>query len=385
MTGTIRVFNTLGRAVEPLVPRDPGRIGIYVCGPTVQVRAPPRSRPVGGGLRRHPPVPGVARIRRDVRAERHRRRGQDHRRRRRAGETTRRARHPNLGVFAAAYRRPRRPRPRCRAPGHGAHPGDDRPDRGAHRPAMSPTRSERRRLLRVRSFDGVREALGAPSRRAACRRPSRDLGSEADPLDFALWKAAKPGEPSWDSPWGAGRPGWHIECSAMARRYLGDGFDIHGGGADLIFPHHENEIAQSEAATGQPLRPLLAAQRDGEPRRGEDGEVDRATSSNCVRRSTGSAVPAVRLFYLRAHYRSPLEFSDALSPSRRTPSVGCGASSNGHRRARNRSDPQSWGGSSQRWTRISPRPKRSGILFEAVRDATGRSTPASPPPPSSPL
>ncbi len=74
-----------------------------------------------------------------------------------------------------------------------------------------------------------------------------------DPLDFALWKAAKPGEPSWPSPWGDGRPGWHIECSAMARKYLGDTVDIHGGGTDLIFPHHENEIAQSEAVTGQPF------------------------------------------------------------------------------------------------------------------------------------
>ncbi len=69
-----------------------------------------------------------------------------------------------------------------------------------------------------------------------------------DPLDFAIWKAAKPGEPAWESPWGMGRPGWHIECSAMGLRYLGAGFDIHGGGRDLIFPHHENEIAQSEAA-----------------------------------------------------------------------------------------------------------------------------------------
>ncbi len=66
------------------------------------------------------------------------------------------------------------------------------------------------------------------------------------PMDFALWKAAKPGEPAWESPWGMGRPGWHIECSAMSLRYLGAGFDIHGGGGDLIFPHHENEIAQSE-------------------------------------------------------------------------------------------------------------------------------------------
>ncbi|HEV8306763.1 MAG TPA: cysteine--tRNA ligase, partial [Methylomirabilota bacterium] len=74
-----------------------------------------------------------------------------------------------------------------------------------------------------------------------------------DPLDFALWKASKPGEPWWDSPWGRGRPGWHIECSAMSMKYLGETFDVHGGGQDLIFPHHENEIAQSEAATDQPF------------------------------------------------------------------------------------------------------------------------------------
>ncbi len=72
-------------------------------------------------------------------------------------------------------------------------------------------------------------------------------------MDFALWKAAKPGEPCWDSPWGPGRPGWHIECSAMSMNYLGETFDIHGGGKDLIFPHHENEIAQSEGATGKPF------------------------------------------------------------------------------------------------------------------------------------
>src|SRR6185437_10789154 len=72
-----------------------------------------------------------------------------------------------------------------------------------------------------------------------------------EPLDFALWKAAKPGEPSWDSPWGKGRPGWHIECSAMSTKFLGEAFDLHAGGKDLIFPHHENEIAQSEAASGK--------------------------------------------------------------------------------------------------------------------------------------
>lgn len=71
-----------------------------------------------------------------------------------------------------------------------------------------------------------------------------------NPMDFALWKAAKPGEPSWSSPWGEGRPGWHIECSTMSMKYLGETFDFHGGGSDLIFPHHENEIAQSEGCTG---------------------------------------------------------------------------------------------------------------------------------------
>jgi cysteinyl-tRNA synthetase len=79
-------------------------------------------------------------------------------------------------------------------------------------------------------------------------QPSEDAATKRDPLDFALWKAAKPGEPSWDTPWGPGRPGWHIECSAMATKYLGPTFDIHGGGLDLIFPHHENELAQSTAA-----------------------------------------------------------------------------------------------------------------------------------------
>ena len=78
-----------------------------------------------------------------------------------------------------------------------------------------------------------------------------------NPLDFVLWKGSKPGEPFWESPWGKGRPGWHIECSVMSMKYLGETFDIHGGGKDLVFPHHENEIAQSEGATGKTLCPVL--------------------------------------------------------------------------------------------------------------------------------
>lgn len=130
-----------------------------------------------------------------------------------------------------------------------------------------------------------------------------------DPLDFAMWKAAKPGEPSWDSPWGRGRPGWHIECSAMATKYLGDSFAIHAGGSDLIFPHHENEIAQSEAASDAPLARYWM----------HNGMLN--LSGEKMAKSTGHLVTlldslerwdpvAVRLFYLRTHYRKPLEFSE---------------------------------------------------------------------------
>jgi cysteinyl-tRNA synthetase len=132
-----------------------------------------------------------------------------------------------------------------------------------------------------------------------------------DPLDFALWKAAKPGEPSWDSPWGPGRPGWHIECSAMSSDFLGESFDIHGGGNDLIFPHHENEIAQSEGASGEQFaRYWLHSgmlNLSGEKMSKSTGHI--IGLSEAIQRYGGTAV---RLFYLRAHYRSPLEFSDEL-------------------------------------------------------------------------
>ncbi len=95
------------------------------------------------------------------------------------------------------------------------------------------------------------------------------------PMDFALWKAAKPGEPAWDSPWGKGRPGWHIECSAMNLAELGEQIDIHGGGNDLIFPHHENEIAQTESLHRQAVRALLGAQRHAAAGRREDVQVAR--------------------------------------------------------------------------------------------------------------
>lgn len=132
-----------------------------------------------------------------------------------------------------------------------------------------------------------------------------------DPLDFALWKAQKPGEPGWDSPWGKGRPGWHIECSAMSMKYLGETFDIHGGGPDLVFPHHENEIAQSEAATGKPFARYFM----------HVGylNIDNKKMSKSlgnfftVRELIKKYDPEIlRFFMLSSHYRNPINFSQEL-------------------------------------------------------------------------
>jgi cysteinyl-tRNA synthetase len=128
------------------------------------------------------------------------------------------------------------------------------------------------------------------------------------PLDFALWKAQKPGEPAWESPWGMGRPGWHIECSAMATRYLGPTIDIHGGGSDLMFPHHENEIAQSEAANGQPFARFWI--HNGYLMIDQEKMSKSLGNFFTVRdvRNEYSA-PVIRLFMMSAHYRSPINFS----------------------------------------------------------------------------
>jgi cysteinyl-tRNA synthetase len=130
-----------------------------------------------------------------------------------------------------------------------------------------------------------------------------------EPLDFALWKAEKPGEPAWDAPWGRGRPGWHIECSAMSEKFLGKTFDIHGGGLDLIFPHHENEIAQSEAAYHQPLATVWMHAGFLEL---ESAKMSKSLG-NVVRLRDALArvdAEALRLFFLGSHYRNGLAFSD---------------------------------------------------------------------------
>ncbi|CAN5510911.1 cysteine--tRNA ligase [soil metagenome] len=301
------VFNTLGRRTQTFEPLEPGRVGIYVCGPTVQ------SRPhVGHGraavafdvVRRYLAwsgydvtyVQNVTDIEDKIIAA-----AADE------GVDPQVLAKRNAETFAAAYL------------GLGVGPPDLEPAATDHIPEMIELietliagghaySAGGDVYYAVRSFDGYGKLSG---------RQIDDLISGAriepgehkrDPLDFALWKAAKPGEPTWDSPWGPGRPGWHIECSAMARRYLGDTFDIHAGGNDLVFPHHENEIAQSEAATGKPFARYWL----------HNGMVD--LSGEKMAKSTGHVVDliealgtyppqAVRLFYLRTHYRKPLDFT----------------------------------------------------------------------------
>jgi cysteinyl-tRNA synthetase len=133
--------------------------------------------------------------------------------------------------------------------------------------------------------------------------------NKRDPMDFVLWKAAKPGEPAWDSPWGPGRPGWHIECSAMSEELLGEHFDIHGGGQDLLFPHHENEIAQSEGAHGHAFVNYWL--HNGFVRVDDEKMSKSLGNFFTVREVLAKYDPeVVRFFILRAHYRSPLNYSD---------------------------------------------------------------------------
>lgn len=138
-----------------------------------------------------------------------------------------------------------------------------------------------------------------------------------DPLDFALWKGAKPGEPSWESPWGPGRPGWHIECSAMALENLGEQIDIHGGGADLIFPHHTNEIAQTEAYTGQPPFARIWM-HNALLQLGSEKMSKSIGNLVTIKQALEQFGPdALRLFVITSHYRSPASYSEeALEAAR---------------------------------------------------------------------
>jgi len=133
--------------------------------------------------------------------------------------------------------------------------------------------------------------------------------SKRDPRDFTLWKQAKEGEPGWDSPWGYGRPGWHIECSAMSSCCLGETFDIHGGGSDLMFPHHENEIAQSEAASG---KKFVHTWMHNGPVRVDDEKMSKSLGNFFTIREVLKKYPAevIRYFLLSSHYRSAINYSE---------------------------------------------------------------------------
>ena len=190
------------------------------------------------------------------------------------------------------------------------------------------------------------------------RRPEDQQGEggeaasrKRNPGDFALWKSAKPGEPSWDSPWGKGRPGWHIECSAMSQTLLGETFDIHGGGLDLVFPHHENEMAQSECCHGKPmakywlhnglLRKSEASgkiggqARDREQPAGGGGKMSRSAGAGGLADVIAAqGGERIRFFLLRTHYRSTVVYGDeGLGRSGRQRSKRFIASSSGFKRS----------------------------------------------------
>jgi len=161
---------------------------------------------------------------------------------------------------------------------------------------------------RVREFPGYGKLSGQKTGQMKHCELAREGEVKESPLDFAIWKAAKPGEPSWESPWGQGRPGWHIECTAMSLKYLGDNFDIHGGGRDLIFPHHENEIAQAEAVT----RTAFARywMHNGMITRKDEKMSKSVGNIFQLREFLKIYDPRVLiLFFMGSHYRSPLEFS----------------------------------------------------------------------------
>jgi cysteinyl-tRNA synthetase len=306
----LQLHNTLTRRKEPFVPRDQGRVGIYLCGVTVYNEPHVgnlRNVVVFDVLRRHLTASGyqVLYVRNYTDVD---------------DRIIEAAGHDPLEAFVVAERWTRVYEEIVAA--LGTLPPDIAPRASGHVPEML-------ELITSLVEAGLAYQAGGDVYFAVAKWPEygklsgRDLAElqagarveinpdKRDPLDFALWKGAKPGEPTWDSPWGPGRPGWHIECSAMAGKYLGRGFDIHGGGEDLIFPHHENEIAQSEGATGEPFARCWLhnafLELKGEKMAKSVGNV--VSPRELLARHRGVIL---RYALLSAHYRSPLEFSEEV-------------------------------------------------------------------------
>ena len=306
----LQLHNTLTRGKEPFVPRDEGRVGIYLCGITVYGEPHVgnlRNVVVFDVLRRHLVASGY-----DVLYVRNYTDVDD--------KIINAAGHDPLRAFVVAEHWTRVYDGITAA--LGVQPPDIAPRASGHIPEMLALIA---RLVDAGlAYQAARDVYFAVGKWPEYGRLSgRDLAElqagarvevnpdKRDPLDFALWKGAKPGEPTWDSPWGPGRPGWHIECSAMAGKYLGRAFDIHGGGEDLIFPHHENEIAQSEGATGEPFARYWLhnafLELKGEKMAKSVGNV--VSPRELLARHRGVVL---RYALLGAHYRSPLEFSEEV-------------------------------------------------------------------------
>ncbi len=311
MAGTIsepmQIYNTLGRELVEFVPRDQGAVSMYVCGATVQARphlGHGRYVVVFDVIRRYLSWLGY-----DVTYVRNVTDVEDRiiETANELGVDTRDVVEQSYNDFAEAYRLLRIEEPSVE-PWATEHIDDMIDLIGTLIGKEYAYVADGDVYFAVRSFAeyGRLSRQNPDDLRAGERVEPGE--NKRDPLDFALWKAAKPGEPSWESPWGPGRPGWHIECSAMARRYLGDDFDIHAGGHDLIFPHHENEIAQSEAAFGTVFARIWL--HNGMMNLG--GEKMAKSTGNVVDllEVLSSHEPsAVRLLYLRTHYRKPLDFT----------------------------------------------------------------------------
>jgi len=302
----ILLTSTLSGRKEPLVPRVPGRVGVYWCGVTVY------SRSHVGHAR--------ALITADVLCRWLRARGLDVRFVRNFTDIDdkiiRRAADEGLAPAALAEREIARFTedahwlgclPPTHEPRATAHVDDMLAliARLVHRGYAYPV-SDGSVYFRVRRFAGY----GKLSHQHLDDMAAGDGASpgKEDVHDFALWKGAKPGEPQWPSPWGAGRPGWHIECSAMAVRYLGQPFEIHGGGSDLIFPHHENEIAQSEADACEPFADIWM--HNGMITAGAE-KMSKSLGNILAIGEVAERVPAevLRLLFLQTHYRAPLDFA----------------------------------------------------------------------------
>ena len=303
----IRLYNSLSHRKEDFVPREDGKVGVYCCGPTVyNLVHVGNARPyvtfavLRSWLRRRGYEVTLVENITDVDDKIIAKANADGRTPAAVAEEFTAAYHDDMGRLGAALRPDVEPRATetiaeivdlcCQLVSSG------------HAYA-----AEGSVYFRVRSFAGYGKLSGQRIEELEeGARVEVEPGKE-DPLDFAVWKAAKPGEPAWESPWGKGRPGWHIECSAMGLRYLRAGFDIHGGGRDLIFPHHENEIAQSEAAGLAFARVWM---HNGMIRSGGEKMAKSVGNIFLLREVLDRYSPAVVLtYFLTTHYRSPLEFS----------------------------------------------------------------------------